>query len=99
MMIERILPDGDVLSDALEIATKFLKVGILPELLGKWFSKAPSFPTMQLPEEVPQGPTDDLWCYYKRGEFGEKIACDNESCPIRWFHTQCLKMTSIYTQE
>ena len=54
VLIERILLDNDVISDALERATKFFKVGILPELVGKWFSKARSFTAMQLPEEVPQ---------------------------------------------
>ena len=93
VVIERILPNDDVISDALERASKFFKVGILPELVGKWFSKAPSFTSM--PEEVPQDPADGLWCYCKRGEFGEMIACDNELCPIIWFHTHCLKMTSI----
>ena len=44
VVIERILADDDVISDALERATKlFFKVEILPELMGKWFSKAPSF--------------------------------------------------------
>ena len=78
MVIERILPNDDVISDALERASKFFKVGILPELVGKWFSKAPSFTSMHLPEKMPQDPADGLWCYCKRGEFGEMIACDNE---------------------
>ena len=76
VVIERILVDDDVISDALERAIKLFKVEILPELVGKWFSKAPSFTSMQLPEEVPQDPADALWCYCKRGEFGEMIACD-----------------------
>ena len=62
----------------------------MPEIVGKWFSKVPSFTTMQLPEEVPQDPANNLWCYCKHGEFVEMIACDNESCPI-----MCRKMTSI----
>ena len=95
VVIGRILPDDNVISDALERATKLFKVGILPDLVDKWFSKAPSFTTMQLPEEVPQVPADDQWCYCKRREFGETIACDNELCQIIWFHTQCLKMISI----
>ena len=95
VLIERILPDNDVISDALERATNFFKVGILPELVGMWFSKARSFTAMRLPEEVQQDPVDDLWCHCKCGEFGEMIACDNELCPILWFHTKCLKMTCI----
>ena len=61
-MIERILADDDVISDALERATKLFKVENFPELVGKWFSKASSFTSMQLPEEVPQDPADGLWC-------------------------------------
>ena len=68
----------------------------IPSLVPEYASRyMPLVDTGELPEEVPQDPADGLWCYCKRGEFGEMIACDNELCPIIWFHTQCLKMTSI----
>ena len=98
VMVKRILPDDDVISDALQTATKFFTMGILPELVGKWFSKAPSFTAMQLPEEVPQDLVDDLWCYCKRGEFGEMIACSNESMPNHMV-SHGVSENNQYTQE
>ncbi len=28
-------------------------------------------------------------------EEGEMIACEDDSCPIEWFHTSCLKLSNI----
>ena len=38
---------------------------------------------------------EDVWCYCRKGEEGEMIACDSGHCLIGWFHTACLKMTTI----
>jgi hypothetical protein len=33
---------------------------------------------------------EQLFCYCKRGFFGDMVACDNEKCKIEWFHLECL---------
>ena len=41
---ERILFDSDFMDDALEEVEMFVKLAILPELIGKWFTKQPVLP-------------------------------------------------------
>ena len=102
VFIERIYLDDDFISDAIEKATLFIKVGVMPEIVGKWYSKTPvhtsTNPVATLTETVSEesGDTEKiLWCYCKGEEDGEMIACDHENCPIVWFHTICLKITII----
>lgn len=33
------------------------------------------------------------YCYCKRISFGEMIACENDDCPIEWFHFGCVGLT------
>ena len=39
MFIERIFCDEQFILDAIDKATAFIKIGILPELVGKWYTK------------------------------------------------------------
>ena len=41
LFVQRIYPNEKFLATALEKVTSFIKLGVLPELLGKWYSKAP----------------------------------------------------------
>ena len=41
---ERSLFDSDFMDDALEKVEMFVKLAILPELIGKWFTKQPVLP-------------------------------------------------------
>ena len=41
VVVLRILPDKRFIDSAIDKATEFYKVGVLPVLLGKWYSKAP----------------------------------------------------------
>jgi hypothetical protein len=36
---------------------------------------------------------EPLYCICQRIAFGEMIACDNEDCPIEWFHYECVNLT------
>ena len=44
LTILRIQPDIVFFADVIEKVTKFFKYGVLPELLGKWYSKTPVWP-------------------------------------------------------
>jgi len=37
--------------------------------------------------------TEPTYCYCKRISFGEMIACENDECPIEWFHFECVGLT------
>ena len=107
---ERIYPDSDFWHTCIDKATHFFRICILPEILGKWYTRPFSVPlqtnskTGGLSEQCsPCTSTSDgglnkkLYCYCKQPEDGvaEMIACDNPQCLIEWFHTDCLKIKHI----
>ena len=38
-------------------------------------------------------PNEPLYCSCKRVAFGDMIACDNDECPVEWFHYSCVNLT------
>ena len=86
--------DRQCIDDAIDKAGPFIKLAILPELVGKWFTKQN---VTVNDDETPQEPDqedEDRWCYCRKGEdYGSMIGCDNDQCPIQRFHFSCLKMT------
>ena len=111
LVILRIQPDDDFMAQAFDNATAFFKYGILPELVGKWYTKAPVYRQILVNEaqepsainsansEVGSSTqmqnSDDVWCYCKGKDEGKMIFCERDACPIGWFHTKCLKLTVI----
>jgi len=41
----------------------------------------------------PVDPNEPHYCSCQRISFGEMIACENEACPIEWFHYECVGLT------
>ena len=120
LVVIRIERDDSFLMEAIDKATKFYKYGILPELVGKWYTRTPSIavPSTQatssglssqasrasalLPSpqtstsvSLSQGDSQETWCYCKTEESGTMILCENEHCPIKWFHVECLRISNI----
>ena len=107
----RVFLDKNFIDSAIDKATTFYKLGVLPELLGKWHSKVPMShlaralditPTSNVMEEVTTpdtsnttGDSSEKWCYCKTGEHGTMIGCDNENCAISWYHIDCLKLKRV----
>lgn len=84
------------------------EVGIMPELLGRWFSRLPEQPTDTQPASNPNPShpcsdrdkelstaTTDKYCYCQGDEYGEMVGCDNDDCPYKWFHLECLHLKSL----
>ena len=88
--VERITPDKVLIESALPAVQKFFKRCILPELLGKWYTRL----NKQL-VNLPEIEDDGSWCYCKSKKGGNMIACDNESCPIQWFHQECVHISVV----
>ena len=87
----------DVLLEKYLLAAKsFFLHCILPELLSKWYSRQHSIavPTIDT-DSRPADDDDGSWCYCKEDNAGEMIACDNKTCPNKWYHLACLKMMTI----
>ena len=99
--IERIFPDDTFWSEHNQKLSHFFKVEILPELLGKFFSRPQ---TTQNPSEVSLSHCDTTvdetdstrvkYCYCQEEKEGEMIGCDNPLCQYEWFHFECLRLTS-----
>ncbi|WVO14406.1 hypothetical protein L204_102039 [Cryptococcus depauperatus] len=39
---------------------------------------------------IPADPNEPRYCYCNRVSFGQMIGCDNDDCPLEWFHLQCI---------
>ena len=81
-------------------ALQFFKFGVLPELVGRWYSSPRVVKSTSEQSEISRSDDDDdddnAWCYCGRtAAAGDKIGCDNKSCSIMWFHMNCLNINSI----
>ena len=63
---------------------------ILPELMGKWFSRPPT-PTAALDNCQ----KDERYCYCRGPDIEDMVGCDNAECSYKWFLLSCLKVTNI----
>ena len=85
-----------------EKAQVLFKTAVLPELLGKWYSRQSEDAVTTLPgpsaivEQAPPSTGNDtvVYCYCQGPERDNMVACDNPSCQYMWFHFDCLKVTS-----
>ncbi|KAL1506041.1 hypothetical protein ABEB36_005476 [Hypothenemus hampei] len=46
------------------------------------------------PEEQAIDPDEPTYCLCDQISFGEMIMCDNDLCPIEWFHFSCVTLTT-----
>ena len=88
-------------------ATEFFKYGILPELLGRWYTTLQSTASnMDVNRDAERAlvdttntsmptTTEKRYCYCKEEKDGLFIFCDGENCSIEWFHVECLKIKRI----
>ena len=96
IVIQRILPDPDFIESAIDKCTNLFKYAILPELLGKYYTRLPSqMVDTTVVVDAQETPSSDIWCYCRKGEYGEMIKCESGHCKIDWFHTDCLKIARI----
>ncbi|XP_056110207.1 inhibitor of growth protein 1-like [Rhinichthys klamathensis goyatoka] len=42
------------------------------------------------PTDLPIDPNEPTYCLCEQVSFGEMIGCDNDECPIEWFHFSCI---------
>jgi len=43
--------------------------------------------------DMPIDPNEPVYCFCKRVSFGSMVGCDNENCPVEWFHYECVGLT------
>ena len=59
--------------------------------------KLSSAPLMNMPQEIidmPVDPNEPTYCVCQQVSYGEMIGCDNNDCPIEWFHFGCMQLTT-----
>ncbi len=52
---------------------------------------------LPVPQEVldmPVDPNEPTYCLCQQVSYGEMIGCDNNDCPIEWFHFGCMGLTT-----
>ena len=75
------------------LAEKFFYLAILPELLGKWFTRDhTALPTVMLHDDSDEEEDNGSWCYCQEAKGGDMIGYENVSCSIKWFHKECLRI-------
>ena len=96
MHVERIQLDLAFLNENLPKAKLLFENGILPEILGRWFSRPPDAAvasTSRSTNQVSVVLEDHKYCYCQEGEHGEMVGCDNDDCSFQRFHLSCLHLT------
>ena len=92
--MERITLDEELVKVAIPAAEKFWRLCVLPELLGKWYTRM-QCPKVTSTSLLTQTDEEDsgTWCYCREDKGGEMIACDGKSCAFTWFHLDCVGMS------
>jgi len=62
------------------------------ELSGSQASSNLAVPTEVL--DMPVDPNEPTYCVCQQVSYGEMIGCDNQDCPIEWFHFGCMNLTT-----
>ena len=78
MLVERVYVDEDFLVEAIVQAGDFFTVAILPELLGRWYTRKVVMPEATIDDSRTSG---YMYCYCKEEQGGEMACCDVENCP------------------
>ena len=106
MCFERIEREVQFLEIHAETIRHFFIYAILPEIVGKWYTRQPiadddgivaHVANLEPVIENSKGDADDedyekQWCYCAQPSFGQMILCDDKACPIQWFHCKCLRI-------
>lgn len=78
---ERIFPDFEFFNKKSQIALKFHAEVIMPELLGRYFTRSEGSAKLK------------YWCKCNGVDDGTPmICCDNDQCQIKWFHFKCVDL-------
>uniref|UniRef100_A0A1I7ZL75 Inhibitor of growth protein n=1 Tax=Steinernema glaseri TaxID=37863 RepID=A0A1I7ZL75_9BILA len=52
------------------------------------------FDTSKLMPDIPIDPNEPTYCHCKQVSYGKMVMCDNDKCPIEWFHFKCVGLTA-----
>ena len=98
-LVTRIIPSHNFFIEVVQNVNELYCSSILPELLGKWWSKQ-NITVEDILTCSSQLETQDpsFWCYCgldDKDVDSDLIGCDNQQCTVKWFHTACLQLDII----
>ena len=98
-LVTRIIPSHNFFIEVVQKVNEMYCSIILPQLLGKWWSKQ-NITIEDIPTCSSQLGTQDpsCWCYCGLDDDqvdSDLIGCDNQLCQVKWFHTACLQLDII----
>ena len=83
--VVRIYPDSMHWSKLVEKAQIIFENGVLPELIGKCFTRVSALTVSTTSDR-------NEYCYCKGKEDGELFLCAKSDCKIKYFHLKCLNL-------
>ena len=84
---ERIYPDAQHWGNALPKLESFWRICILPEILGRWYTRRCTLP-------MPKPDVNGI-CFWRVQRDEEVISCSNNYCPYVQFRRSCLALDSV----
>ena len=88
LVVQRIGPDIEHWKAVLPKVTNFWKTCVLPEVLGRWYTRKHNTPKVDHP------PNNDV-CFCRTATDEDTVICCNPECPIGSFHLSCLQIVSV----
>ena len=89
-VLQRIVPDQDHWDHVEQKLTKFWRLCVLPEMLGKWYTRRHNVSDVK-----PAVNETNSICYCRQGSDDKTVRCCNGNCRIKNFHVSCLGVDSI----
>ena len=89
LVIERIYPDPEHSNTVLPELEAFWRICILPEILGRWFTRRCDVLTSV--------PKDNGICFCRGQNSENVVSCSNAECPYGKFHITCLSLSEVPT--
>ena len=108
--VERIYPDEKFWCQNVPKAKHFFTTAILPELLGRFYSRIQQVPSNKRARTpISDSESSSAWqsspsaqqtyCYCNGLDEGHMVGCDNPGCAYKWFHLDCLGLKSHPTSK
>ena len=88
LFVQRLVPDTEFWSQNISIVDRFYVGGILPELIGKWYSRTTACTSDLSP--------DTLICYCRQPPTATDILdCIEALCKVKRYHRECLGLKKV----
>lgn len=88
---ELIHKDNDFIMEKVPIATKFFVFAVLPELIGRWYSKS----HVSIPQIQSKKDSAENVCTCQSIIDSEIITCSDKLCVVKKYHISCLGIEHV----